>query len=127
MSGQGRDSFHRIPYTGVPGAGNLRAILESMRHVGGREHGWCTVSRFTMRVTLGAVVAVATVPTVALADRAAKVVGNPKAGKPIFVSTCAVCHTLKAAGALGKIGPNLDRTRLSQAVSSKRSPTGAPR
>jgi mono/diheme cytochrome c family protein len=52
----------------------------------------------------------------ALADRTAKVVGNPKAGKPIFVSTCAVCHTLKAADALGKIGPNLDRTRLTQAV-----------
>ena len=82
-----------------------------MRHVGGLGGTGLgdTVSRFTMRVTLGAVVAVATVPTVALADRAAKVVGNPKAGKPIFVSTCAVCHTLKAAGALGKIGPNLDQ------------------
>ena len=75
-----------------------------------------TLSRFTMHVTLGAVVALASVPTVALGDRAAKVVGNPKAGKPIFVSTCAVCHTLKAAGALGKIGPNLDKTRLTQAV-----------
>ena len=76
----------------------------------------CTVSRCTMLVTLVAVVAIATVPTAALGDRTAKVVGNPKAGKPIFVSTCAVCHTLKAAAALGTIGPDLDRTRLTQAV-----------
>jgi mono/diheme cytochrome c family protein len=63
-----------------------------------------------------AVLAIATVPTVALGGHTAKVVGNPKAGKPIFVSTCAVCHTLKAADALGTIGPNLDRTKLAQAV-----------
>jgi mono/diheme cytochrome c family protein len=69
-----------------------------------------------MFLTLVAVVAIATLPTVALGDRTAKVVGNPKAGKPLFVSTCAVCHTLSAAAALGKIGPNLDRTRLTQAV-----------
>ena len=49
-------------------------------------------------------------------DRTAKVVGNPKAGKPIFVSTCAVCHTLEAANAVGTIGPNLDKTRLTQAL-----------
>ncbi|MFT3864901.1 MAG: cytochrome c [Solirubrobacterales bacterium] len=29
-------------------------------------------------------------------------------GKEIFVSTCATCHTLKAAGASGEVGPNLD-------------------
>ncbi len=75
-----------------------------------------TVSRYTMLLTLVVLVAIASVPAVALGDRAAKVAGNPKAGKPIFVSTCAVCHTLKAAGALGKIGPNLDNTRLTQAV-----------
>jgi sulfite dehydrogenase len=69
-----------------------------------------------MLFTLGAVVAIATAPAVALGDRTAKVVGNPKAGKPIFAGTCAVCHTLAAAGALGKVGPDLDRTRLTQAV-----------
>lgn len=29
-------------------------------------------------------------------------------GKQIFASNCASCHTLKAAGATGTIGPNLD-------------------
>jgi mono/diheme cytochrome c family protein len=34
----------------------------------------------------------------------------------VFVSTCGACHTLKAAGALGQIGPNLDKVPLSQAL-----------
>jgi len=34
---------------------------------------------------------------------------NPAAGKPVFASNgCGSCHTLKDAGASGKIGPNLD-------------------
>jgi mono/diheme cytochrome c family protein len=45
-------------------------------------------------------------------------VGNSKAGKTVFVSTCAACHTLKAAGAQGNIGPNLDKVApsLTQAL-----------
>jgi mono/diheme cytochrome c family protein len=36
--------------------------------------------------------------------------GNPKKGKAVFTSTnCGACHTLKAAAALGNIGPNLDK------------------
>jgi mono/diheme cytochrome c family protein len=36
-------------------------------------------------------------------------VGNPTAGKAVFASAgCAACHTLAAAGATGKIGPDLD-------------------
>ena len=31
------------------------------------------------------------------------------AGKAVFSSTCAACHTLTAAGAVGNIGPNLDK------------------
>jgi len=45
-----------------------------------------------------------------------KLLGNSKAGKVVFVSTCGACHTLKAAGALGQIGPNLDKVPLSQAL-----------
>src|SRR5215468_11460100 len=55
----------------------------------------------------------------ALAHRSATppLVGNPKKGKVVFVTTnCGSCHTLKAAGALGNIGPNLDRTNLTQAT-----------
>jgi mono/diheme cytochrome c family protein len=38
-----------------------------------------------------------------------KLVGNPKAGKALFVSTCGTCHVLKAAGTPGTLGPNLDK------------------
>jgi cytochrome c oxidase subunit II len=35
--------------------------------------------------------------------------GNPAAGKKVFADNgCDGCHTFKAAGANGKIGPNLD-------------------
>jgi cytochrome c2 len=34
--------------------------------------------------------------------------GDPTAGKDLFVKSCASCHTLAAASANGKIGPNLD-------------------
>jgi len=35
--------------------------------------------------------------------------GNPAAGKKVFADNgCGGCHTFKAAGANGKIGPNLD-------------------
>jgi cbb3-type cytochrome c oxidase subunit III len=32
-------------------------------------------------------------------------------GKQIFTSNCASCHTLKAAGATGTVGPNLDAAK----------------
>jgi len=45
-------------------------------------------------------------------------VGNSKAGKKVFLSTCGACHTLKAAGTVGQIGPNLDKVKpaLTQAL-----------
>src|SRR3954447_26943945 len=54
----------------------------------------------------------------ALAHRTAapKLIGNPKAGKAAFLTTCSACHTLKAAGALGQIGPNLDKVSLPEAT-----------
>jgi cbb3-type cytochrome c oxidase subunit III len=36
-------------------------------------------------------------------------------GKAIFQSQCASCHTLKAAGATGTVGPNLDQLKPSTA------------
>jgi mono/diheme cytochrome c family protein len=46
------------------------------------------------------------------------VAGNAEAGKATFVSTCGACHTLKAAGTVGQIGPNLDQVgkTLSESV-----------
>jgi mono/diheme cytochrome c family protein len=38
--------------------------------------------------------------------------GSPTAGKAVFASAgCSGCHTLKAAGATGTIGPNLDQLK----------------
>jgi sulfite dehydrogenase len=46
----------------------------------------------------------------------AKPVAQPgNDGKAIFSSQCASCHTLKAAGAAGTIGPNLDQLKPSLA------------
>jgi mono/diheme cytochrome c family protein len=37
-------------------------------------------------------------------------------GKALFKKNCGSCHTLKAAGTKGKIGPNLDRLKPTKAV-----------
>ncbi len=38
--------------------------------------------------------------------------GDPNAGKAVFTSAgCVGCHTLKAAGATGTVGPNLDQAQ----------------
>jgi cytochrome c6 len=38
--------------------------------------------------------------------------GNAVAGKAVFASAgCSACHTLKAAGATGTVGPNLDQLK----------------
>ncbi len=65
-----------------------------------------------------AIALVVGVPSAALAHRstAPKLVGNAKAGKPIFQQTCGLCHRLRAAGSTGNIGPDLDRVSLSEAV-----------
>lgn len=42
-----------------------------------------------------------------------QVAGNPAAGKSVYASAgCGSCHTLKAAGSSGTIGPNLDEAKL---------------
>lgn len=41
--------------------------------------------------------------------------GDPAAGKTVFASAgCAGCHTLKAAGSSGNVGPNLDDAKPSE-------------
>jgi len=37
-------------------------------------------------------------------------------GKAIFSAECSSCHTLKAAGATGTVGPNLDQLKPSDAI-----------
>jgi cytochrome c551 len=37
-------------------------------------------------------------------------------GRQIFAKNCATCHTLGAANAVGKVGPNLDQLRPPKAL-----------
>ena len=40
---------------------------------------------------------------------------NATSGKDIFTANCSSCHTLKAAGANGTVGPNLDQLKPAEA------------
>ena len=53
--------------------------------------------------------------------------GDPDAGKAVFASNCTGCHTLKAAGSTGTVGPNLDQAQpeLSLIVNRVRHGQGA--
>ena len=42
--------------------------------------------------------------------------GDSSAGKDLFLAKCAGCHTLKDAGAGGKVGPNLDQAKPPRAL-----------
>jgi mono/diheme cytochrome c family protein len=41
---------------------------------------------------------------------------NEKTGRALFGEHCAVCHTLAAANAIGKVGPNLDQLQPPQSL-----------
>ena len=45
-------------------------------------------------------------------------------GKTIFSTNCASCHTLKAAGASGEVGPNLDELKPDEETVEKQVITG---
>lgn len=50
----------------------------------------------------------------------AKATGGPGAGKAVFTANgCGACHTLKAAGSAGKIGPDLDTLAANAARAGK--------
>jgi mono/diheme cytochrome c family protein len=53
--------------------------------------------------------------------------GDPGAGKAVFAANCTGCHTLKAAGSHGQVGPNLDQAQpdLALIVSRVRKGQGA--
>ena len=70
----------------------------------------------SMFLVLAAVVATA---AVGATKPAPKVIGNPTAGKAVYAANCAACHTLKAAGAVGANGPNLDKLILPEATTIK--------
>ena len=51
--------------------------------------------------------------------------GDPVAGKKVFASAgCGGCHTLKAAGSSGNVGPNLDQLKPAEAIVEKQVTNG---
>jgi mono/diheme cytochrome c family protein len=51
--------------------------------------------------------------------------GDPAAGKEVFTTNCASCHTLADAGSTGTIGPNLDESQPSMELVVERVTNGA--
>jgi mono/diheme cytochrome c family protein len=45
-----------------------------------------------------------------------KLTAEAKAGRILFGQHCAVCHTLSAANAIGKVGPNLDTIKPGESL-----------
>jgi hypothetical protein len=45
-----------------------------------------------------------------------KLTSSEKAGRELFGEHCGVCHTLSAANAIGKVGPNLDQLQPSETL-----------
>lgn len=50
--------------------------------------------------------------------------GDAAAGKTVFTTNCAACHTLADAGATGNVGPNLDETQPDAALTFDRVTNG---
>jgi mono/diheme cytochrome c family protein len=45
-----------------------------------------------------------------------KLTAADERGRAVFAQRCATCHTLRAANAVGKVGPNLDQLRPPKAL-----------
>jgi mono/diheme cytochrome c family protein len=57
-------------------------------------------------------VAVLTVPALAAPKKSSEP-GDVVNGRKVYIQFCGKCHTLKAAGAKGTLGPNLDLDKVS--------------
>lgn len=56
-------------------------------------------------------------PTTTSGGGAPAVKGDPQAGKAVFASAgCTACHTLKAAGSTGTVGPDLDQLKPAENI-----------
>jgi mono/diheme cytochrome c family protein len=81
-------------------------------------------------VTIGALLSTDAIRTAAPsgAQRSSStVVGDPARGEQFFSEYCSSCHTLKAARATGRVGPNLDKLKPSyqRVVKQVTNPRGA--
>jgi mono/diheme cytochrome c family protein len=71
-----------------------------------------TTSTTTAPTTTAAATTAPAATTTAPTTTATASQGDPTAGKAVFASAgCGGCHTLKAAGSTGTVGPNLDQLK----------------
>jgi len=85
------------------------------RYAGAPQTRTVTVSGARPTVSTTSPTSTTTLPTTTAASGLGG--GDPAAGKSVFTSAgCAGCHTLKAAGAGGTVGPNLDQVQPSRAL-----------
>jgi mono/diheme cytochrome c family protein len=100
------------------GARGARGALQSQSRGGSR-----TIGLVIGVVILVGVVAVPAAVMFNNADSQAdtapgglKLTADQEHGREMFAANCATCHTLHAAAAVGKVGPNLDAIRPSEAL-----------
>ena len=93
---------------------------------------WGVVATAGLLATIGALFSTGVIPPAAptvAPPSSSKVVGDAVRGKQLFTTYCSGCHTLKAARASGRVGPNLDEMKPSYArvvkqVTNPRLPPG---
>ncbi len=99
------------------GLGGARATLQSQTRGARRAAGWIFA---VVYVGFGIVI-----PALFLTGNHAnankqvsgiKLTAAEKTGRELFGFHCGVCHTLKEANAVGKVGPNLDTIKPSQSL-----------
>jgi len=83
-----------------------------------------TGSVIRMTLVVLAVFGVVLTVVVSSRGRTAKLVGDPVRGKVLFKGYCSECHTLRAAGATARYGPNLDNMKPSYALVVNQIETG---
>ena len=72
-----------------------------------------------MRLSLAALFVAIALGAAACGTGGVAASGNTQNGKSLFTAKCASCHTLGAAGASGKVGPNLDEAFAAMRASGK--------
>jgi mono/diheme cytochrome c family protein len=99
------------------GLGGARATLQSQTRGARKTAGWTFAAVY---VGFGIVIpGVFLVGNHSNANRQVgglKLTAGEKMGREIFGMHCAVCHTLAAANAIGKVGPNLDQIKPSETL-----------
>src|SRR3954451_23313928 len=93
------------------GRGGLGSVLHSQSR-GGRR--FATLSFFVVLLVLGVAVPAAVIAAVENKDDIpsagiSNLTTQEKHGQELFGRRCALCHTLQAANAVARVGPNLDQ------------------